>query len=390
MGKARDYSGVAITTPVTYGYARTTEHEVPWYVGGVLEEMMRRTGIAKSEIDGFILASYRLAPDHSASMVEYFGLSMRFMVDLPFGGASGVIAMRRAIRAVQSGDAEIVACVGADVAPTGFGIGANFSRFSRDHVYPYGAGGPNAVFAMITQNYMQKFAATREDFGRICVAQRQNGAGFPLAVMRTPISMQEYLSARPISDPLVLLDCVMRVNGGEGFLVMAGDRARSLGLPFVSVAGTMERHDGTLATPVQENVGVNAARDGLYEEASLGPQDMDFVQAYDDYPVIVMLQLEALGFCAPGEAAHFLRERSLTTAGDFPLNTNGGMLAMGQAGAAGGFVGMTEALRQLTGETLGGAAVREARAGIVSCYGTVNYDRGLCSSAAILTKGRAK
>lgn len=390
MAKVRDYSGVAITTPVTYGYARTTEHEVPWYIGGVLEEMMRRTGITKREIDGFILASYRLAPDHSASMVEYFGLSTRFMVDLPFGGASGVIAMRRAIRAVQSGDAEIVACVGADIAPTGFGIGANFSRFSRDHVYPYGAGGPNAVFAMITQNYMQKFAATREDFGRICVAQRQNGTGFPLAVMRTPISMQEYLSARPISDPLVLLDCVMRVSGGEGFLVMAEDRARSLGLPFVSVAGTMERHDGTLATPVQENVGVNAARDGLYEEASLGLQDMDFVQAYDDYPVIVMLQLEALGFCAPGEAAHFLRERQLTTDGDFPLNTNGGMLAMGQAGAAGGFVGMTEALRQLTGETLGGAAVREARVGIVSCYGTVNYDRGLCSSAAILTKGGVK
>jgi acetyl-CoA acetyltransferase len=390
MARIRDYSGIAVTTPVTYGYARATDHEVPWYIGGVLEEMMRRTGVAKREIDGFVLATYRLAPDHSASMVEYFGLSTRFMVDLPFGGASGVIALRRAVRAVQCGDAEIVACVGADVAPTGFGIGANFSRFSRDHVYPYGAGGPNAVFAMITQNYMRKFSATREDFGRICVAQRQNGAAFPLAVMRSPISMQEYLSARPISDPLALLDCVMRVNGGEGFLVMAEDRARSLGLPFVSVVGTMERHDGALATPVQENVGVNAARDGLYEEASIGPQDVDFVQAYDDYPVIVMLQLEALGFCAPGEAARFLRERRLTTDGDFPLNTNGGMLAMGQAGAAGGFVGMTEALRQLTGETLGGAVVRDARAGIVSCYGTVNYDRGLCSSAAILTKGGGK
>jgi len=102
-----------------------------------------------------------------------------------------------------------------------------------------------------------------------------------------------------------------------------------------------------------------------------------------------MLQLEALGFCAPGGAARFLRDRRLTTDGDFPLNTNGGMLAMGQAGAAGGFVGMTEAMRQLTGETLGGAAVSDAKAGIVSCYGTVNYDRGLCSSAAILKRGSA-
>ena len=115
---------------------------------------------------------------------------------------------------------------------------------------------------------------------------------------------------------------------------------------------------------------------------------MDFIQAYDDYPVIVLLQLEALGLCAPGEGARFVRNRDLTVDGDLPLNTNGGMLAMGQAGAAGGFVGMTEALRQLTGENLG-AAVAGAKAGIVSCYGTVNYDRGLCSSAAILTRGRA-
>ena len=389
MAKVRDYSGVAITTPVTYGYARSSEHEVPWYIGGVLEEMMRRTGISKKEIDGLVLATYRLAPDHSASMVEYFGLSTRFMIDLPFGGASGVIAMRRAIRAVQSGDAEVVACIGADVAPTGFGIGANFSRFSRDHVYPYGSGGPNAVFAMITQNYMRKFGATREDFGRICVAQRHNGAAFPLAVMRSPITMQDYLSARPISDPLVLLDCVRRVNGGEGFLVMSEDRARALRVPFVTVAATMERHDGTLATPVQEAVGINAARDGFYEEASLGPADMDFVQAYDDYPVIVMLQLEALGFCAPGEAARFLRDRRMAVDGDFPLNTNGGMLAMGQAGAAGGFVGVTEAMRQLTGETLDGGVVPDAEIGLVSCYGTVNYDRGLCSSAAILRRGKS-
>ncbi len=386
-GRIHDYSGVAVTTPVTFGYARTTEHEVPWFIGGVLEALMKRAGVAKDEIDGLVLASYRLAPDNTASMAEYFGLSTRFMVDLPFGGASGVIALRRAVRAVQAGDAQIVACIAADTAPTGFGIGANFSRFSRDHIYPYGAGGPNAVFAMITDNYMRKNNATREDFGRICVAQRSNGSHFPGAVMRSPISMEDYLAARPISDPLVLLDCVMRVNGAEGFLVMAEDRAGALSLPFASVAAAIERHDGVSATAVQEAVGFNASRDGLYEQAGLVPGDMNFIQAYDDYPVIVLLQLEALGLCAPGEGARFVRQRDLTVEGDLPLNTNGGMLAMGQAGAAGGFVGVTEALRQLTGENLG-AVVTGAKAGIVSCYGTVNYDRGLCSSAAILTRGR--
>jgi acetyl-CoA acetyltransferase len=384
-----DYSGVAVTTPVTFGYARSTDHEVPWFIGGVLESLVKGSGVTKDELDGFVLATYRLAPDHTASMVEYFGLSTRFMIDLPFGGASGVIALRRAARAVQAGDAEVVACVGADVLPTSSWIGTSFSRFSRDHVYPYGSGGPNAVFAMITENYMRKYGATREDFGKICIAQRQNGARFPPAVMRSPISMEEYLSARPICDPLGLLDCVMRVNGAEGFLVMSEERARRNQLPYARLAATIERHDGLCVTPVQESVGFDAEHDALYEHAGLGPPDMDFVQAYDDYPVIVMMQLEALGLCGRGEGARLVREHNLTLEGDLPLNTNGGMLAMGQAGAAGGFVGMTEALRQLTGDSPG-PLIPGAKAGLVSCYGTVNYDRGLCSSAAILTTGQRK
>ena len=383
-GKIADYSGIAVTTPVTFGYARSTDHEVPWFIGGVLEALLKRGGVSKQELDGFVLASYRLAPDHTASMVEYFGLSTRFMIDLPFGGASGVIALRRAARAVQAGDAEVVACIGADVLPAASWIGTSFSRFSRDHAYPYGAGGPNAVFAMITENYMRKFGVRREDFGKICVAQRRNGARFPLAVMRSPISMEEYLSARLISDPLGLLDCVMRVNGAEGFLVMSEERARRNGLAYARIAATTERHDGSGSTSVQENVGFDAVRDGLYDRAGLAPADMDFVQAYDDYPVIVLMQLEALGLFAKGDGVRWLRQHDLALDGDMPLNTNGGMLAMGQAGAAAGFLGMTEALRQLTAESPG-PLIPGAKAGLVSCYGTVNYDRGLCSSAAILT-----
>jgi acetyl-CoA acetyltransferase len=133
-------------------------------------------------------------------------------------------------------------------------------------------------------------------------------------------------------------------------------------------------------------VGYAVDRDSLYQQASLAPKDIDFVQAYDDYPVIVMMQLEALGFCGHGEAPRLVREKKLTADGDLPLNTSGGMLSLGQAGASGGMLGMNEALRQLTDASLG-ARVENAKAGIVSCFGTVNYDRGLCSSAAILERG---
>src|SRR5690606_35021597 len=151
-------------------------------------------------------------------------------LDLPYGGAAGPIALRRAARAVQAGDAAIVACLAADVLGGGafHGLAAEFSSFARDHVHPYGAGGPNAVFALITQHYMAQTGATREDFGRLCVAQRANAASNPVALLRRPLTLEQYLGARPIAPPLGLFDCVLPCCGAEGFLVMAADRARAL------------------------------------------------------------------------------------------------------------------------------------------------------------------
>jgi len=97
----------------------------------------------------------------------------------------------------------------------------------------------------------------------------------------------------------------------------------------------------------------------------------------------VMLQFEDLGFCGKGEGKDFVKSRGLTVDGDFPNNTSGGQLSAGQAGCAGGFLGMVEAIRQLTGEA-GERAVKDARLGLVSGYGMVTYDRCLCTGAVIL------
>lgn len=381
------YSGVAVTTPITFGYAKRSTHGVHWFLGGALRELLRGSGLSKKDVDGLIVASYLLMPDQAATLADYLGFSPRLALDVRQGGASGVIALRHAARAVQAGDAEVVACIAGDVPPRDSSFSANFSTFARDHVFPHGAGGPNVVFALITANYMKKNGGQPEDFGRLCVAQRANGSHFPGALLSTPITLQEYLAARPISDPLRLYDCVMRCYGAEGFLVMSEERAKRLGLSWARIVGSVERHNGSPESAVQETVGIALDRDELWRQASLGPQDMRFVQAYDDYPVVVMMQLESLGFCGKGEAVRLVRERDLTVAGDLPLNTNGGMLSLGQAGAAGGFVGMTEGLRQVTGQALG-QPVMGATAGVVSGYGTVNYDRGICSAAAVLTSGK--
>jgi len=128
-------------------------------------------------------------------------------------------------------------------------------------------------------------------------------------------------------------------------------------------------------------------RDDLYSQAGVAPDAIDFVQTYDDYPVVVMLQFEDLGFCEKGEGPAFVRARTLTHDGDFPNNTSGGQLSAGQAGCAGGFLGLTEAIRQLTDDAdVAKRAVADSMLGLVSGFGMVTYDRCLCTGAVILAR----
>jgi acetyl-CoA acetyltransferase len=385
MTKRTSYQGVAVAVPVTVPYQRYSTHGAHWFIGQALNELLRRSGIAKEQIDGLTVSSFSMAPDTAVGVTQHLGLSPRWLDHIPTGGASGVMALRRAARAVQAGDASIVACIGADtnhVDSFRQTLGS-FSDFARDATYPYGAGGPNSVFAMITAHYMRSYGAQREDFGRIAVAQRANALLNPNALMKKPLSLEDYMAAKAISEPIHLFDCVMPCAGADAFLVMSEAKARELGLQHVLLHGAIERHNAYAQDPVMVRGGWRVDRDELYAQAGVRPDAIDFVQTYDDYPVIVMMQFEDLGFCEKGEGPAFVRGHNLTHDGSFPNNTGGGQLSVGQAGAAGGFLGMVEALRQLTGEA-GARAVPGAKLGLVAGFGMVTYDRCLCTGAAIL------
>jgi acetyl-CoA acetyltransferase len=379
-----------LAAPVTVPYVRYSIRAAHWWLARSFKQLLDSSGLKKDDVDGLTVSSFTLAPDTAIGLTQHLGLSPRWLDHIPLGGASGVVALRRAARAVQAGDADVVACIAGDTNHVdSFRLTlANFSQFARDAVYPYGAGGPNASFAFLTAYYMQKHGATREDFGKLCVAQRANALKFPAALFKKPLTMEEYLAARPIADPLHLFDCVMPCAGAEGFLVLSESRARTLKLPYARLLGTIERHNAFAADPVQMRAGWALDRDDLYKQAGVGPEDMDFVQTYDDYPVISLMQLEDLGFCGKGEGPAFVRRHSFTHDGSFPLNTSGGQLSVGQAGAAGGFLGMVEAIRQLTGAAKA-RQVEKAKLGLVSGFGMINYDRGLGSGAAILAASKA-
>lgn len=384
------YADVAVTVPVTVPYVRHSIRSAHWFLARALAGLLQDSKLEKEAIDGLCVSSFLLFPDTAVGLTQHLGLSPRWLDHIPMGGASGIVALRRAARAVASGDAEIVACIAGDTnhVDSFRQTIASFSQFARDAVYPYGSGGPNASFAFLTDHYMRTTGARREDFGKLCVAQRVNALANPHALFKKPLTLAEYLAARPIAEPLHLFDCVMPCAGGEAFLVMTRDRAASLGLGYATVLGTIERHNAFPDDPIQTRGGWALDREALYEQAAVGPSDMDFVEFYDDYPLITTLQLEDLGFCAKGDGPRFIRDHSFTADGSFPLNTSGGQLSVGQAGAAGGYLGLVAALRQLTGQPQG-AAVPDARLGLVSGFGMINYDRGLCSGAAVLARGGA-
>jgi len=381
----KGYEGVAVAVPVTVPYVRHSTRGAHGFIGRALDALLKTSGLAKGEIDGLTVSSFSLVPDTAVGVTQHLGLTPRWLDHIPTGGAAGVMALRRAARAVQAGDASVVACIAADtnhVDSFRLMLGG-FSHFSRDATYPYGSGGPNALFAFITAHYMQRTGATREDFGRICVDQRTNALAYGSKVFRKPLTLEEYLAARPIAEPIHLFDCVMPCAGAEAFLVMSEQRARDAALAYATERGSIERHNAFSDDPIMVRGGGLVDQAELYAMAGAKPADMAFLQSYDDYPVIVMMQLEGLGLCAPGEAAAFVRAHRGTWNGELPHNTSGGQLSSGQAGCAGGFLGMTEALRQITGQAAG-RAVREAKLGLVSGYGIVAYDRCLCTGAVIL------
>ena len=384
-GSRIGYEGVAVAVPVTVPYQRYATQGAHWFIGQALKGLLDSSGLDKRQIDGLIISSFSLGPDTAVGVTQHMGLSPRWLDHIPTGGASGVMSLRRAARAVQCGDADIVACVAADtnhVDSFRMMLGG-FATFARDASYPYGSGGPNSIFAFITANYMRAYGATREDFGLIAVSQRANALQNSNALFKKPLTLQEYMDARPISDPLHLFDCVMPCAGAEAFLVMRDTKARELGLPYTQLRGAIERHNAYAEDPVMTRGGWLVDRHELYAQAGAKAADVDLIQTYDDYPVIVMLQFEDLGFCDKGGGSQFVRTHTLTHDGDFPNNTSGGQLSCGQPGAAGGYMGITETVRQLTGAA-GARAVPDAQLGLVTGFGMVTYDRCLCTGAVLL------
>jgi acetyl-CoA acetyltransferase len=257
----------------------------------------------------------------------------------------------------------------------------NFGQALTNYGTPHGFGGANGLFGIIQRKHMETYGTTRAQLGRISVDQRANAGRNPAALLREPLTLDDYLTARVIADPIHLYDCVLPCAGAEAVVVTTADR-----MPpgsAVRILSGYERHNYPAGEISPLVGGWKTYRDALWRDAGCGPEAMSFVQAYDDYPIMVAIQLEDHGFCDKGDVGRFLESHRFTWNGSLPLNTGGGQLSCGQSGAGGGMIGLVEAVRQLRGEG-GGRQVPNARRGLVSGYGMVGYGHGLSSSSIVL------
>jgi acetyl-CoA acetyltransferase len=300
------------------------------------------------------------------------------------GGAGGINMLGHAIRGVEAGAASAIMIVAGDSINLDFfaTMQANYNRATRDHLAPLKHGGPNSVFSMLTRRQMAKFGLTREDYGQIPVSQRAWAAGNPGAVYRKPLTIEEYLAADMVADPLSRYDCVPPVSGASAIIVSTADRCPAHRRP-VRVRALKQSFNYDHQAGDGLATGLSQVSSELWNSAGVNPDDVDLASIYDDYPAMVLAQLNDLKMIPESDFPRFLREEIGTR--KFPVNTSGGLLSAGQAGAAGGMNGTVEAVRQLQ-HCAGGRQIPGARLAVVSGYGMVLYRYCACAGAAVLER----
>ncbi|WP_340537839.1 thiolase family protein [Nocardioides sp. GXZ039] len=366
------------------GTSPYTRHPGPGTTtGGVLADAVGRAlddaGLAPQDVDGLAVASFTLGPDHAVDLAWRLGLSVRWLMQDTNGGASGGGMLQHAVRAVEAGDASVVVLVAGDLMDrqAHLDLVRNYNRATAEHLAPLPLAGPNALFAMLTTRQMETTGLRREDYGGLVVAQRAWATLNPGAVYRTPMSLEDYLHAPTVAPPLGRFDCVPPVTGAEAVVVAAEERATGRRVRIRAVS-TVYNADDQLGDGLRTGVADCAA--GAWERAGVGPEDANVVSVYDDYPSMVVAQLADLGLAAGSDLPRFLAEEVATRR--LPVNTSGGQLSAGQAGAGAGLHGLVEVARQLQGRA--GERQVDARIGVVTGYGMVLYRHGSCGSVAVL------
>lgn len=359
------------------------------YLAWAADLALQRAGMTKNDFDGQGLAVSHAEVAHtvnwSAAVAENLGISPKVLLRGDQGGASAGSLLIRAAAMIHAGIVDRVLVIGADtplnipsVAP-GLPLSPERSRgVFWDFQGPFGVMGATGQFGLIQTRYRHEHELTDEQLAKVAVTTRFHASLHPGAIYRKPITVDDYLNSRVLSSPLRLLDCVPIVNGGMAYVVTSAATARKVADRPVYLLGFGEANNyyrGSRSRPDVTYTGFAQCAPEAFRMAGVRHDDVDLFQPYDDYPFVVVMQLEDCGFCKKGQGGKFVEERNLRFDGDFPLSVDGGQLSGGQPGGAiGGFAPIVEAATQLRGEA-GERQVKDATTAVALGFGGIPYGR---------------
>ncbi|MCA1287057.1 thiolase [Salipiger bermudensis] len=339
----------AIVGMATAGVGEAPGFSAMELLGQAAVKAVNEAGLKMQDIDGvFAATSSHAFP--TMSVVEYLGLKPRFFDGTNVGGSSFEMHLLQATLALEAGlcDAALV-CYGSNQRTAG-GRLVSMSE-PQWHETPYKPRHPITAYGLATSRHMAEFGTTREDLADVALAARGWANLNPEAFARGPLSKDEVLSARMISDPLTKSDCCLVTDGAAACVLVRADRAKDLpGKPvYFMGAGGANYHRSIVAMPDLTTTAAAESGPRAMEMAGVSQKDIDVVMLYDAFTINTILFLEDLGFCPKGEGGRFVRDGRIAPGGELAVNTNGGGLSCVHPGMYGLFL-IAEAVAQIRGE----------------------------------------
>ena len=348
------------------------------------QRALQDAGIEKSSIDGYCCAG--MDAGSSFWMAELLGVAPRFLDTTMTGGSSFELHVQHAAAAIRDGlcdtvlvtyGSDYLSRMGRTIGTGGFGTGSGRVEGPMQWEAPYGLPLVGA-YALVAQRHMHEYGTKPEQLAEISVGVREFAAMNPNAMYRDPLTVDDVLGSRMISDPLHKLECCVVSDGGGAFVMTTRERARDLKHPPVAVLGAATGQTHWNISQMQDYTRSAATTAGpeVFAQAGVTPGDIDTLQLYDSFTITVLLLLEDCGFAPKGEGGAWVAEGHLRRGGRHPMNTDGGGLSALHSGMRGIHL-IIEAVRQLRAEA-GDAQVPGARlalcagsGGFLSCIGTV-------------------
>lgn len=338
-------------------------------------------GLSLKDVD----ALYTSAPYEALGgmeLAEYLGLIPKVTDCNRTGGSCFEVYVQQAALALAAGliDCALIA-YGSNPSSTA-APGVGMTKQSPWEA-PYRPLAPISSYALVASRHMHVYGTTRRQLAEVAVAARQWAQLNPEAAVRDPLSIDDVLGARMVSDPLTTRDCCLFNDGAAAVVMVRRDRARDCAKPPVVVLGAAHAvtHREISSMPDLTVTGAAISGRQAFAQAGVGPADMDLVMLYDAFTITPILFLEDLGFCRKGEGGPFVADGAIAPGGRLAVNTNGGGLSCVHPGMYGLFL-LVECVRQLRGEA---GQRQQPKCDLALAHG----NGGVLSSEATLVLGQA-